>query len=180
MISSNEIFLLDSNVFIEPKNRFYPFDIFPGYWRFLLEELGGERVRSITHVYDELMGHEDDLSNWARQLGRNRFEDCAGDEEVFMRYLEISSYVRSLEGNGICGKRRSAIEDFLRDGAADPWLVAHASIYGETLVTMEASRIHKQTKVSLVDVCSHFEVKCSEIVPFLRRSKARFELKRPE
>ncbi len=176
MTSQNEVFLLDANVFIEPKNRFYPFDVFPGYWAFLLQELGGEHVKSIMHVYDELMGHEDDLSEWAKKLGRKRFEDCANDATVFTRYLEVASYVRSLEGAGRKQKRRGAIEEFLQDGVAHPWLVARASVYGETVVTMEASRLQKQTKVSLVDVCHHFDVKCSEVVPFLRRSKARFEL----
>ena len=46
-------FLLDTNVFIEPKNRFYPFDIVPGYWDLLEKELGGDSVQSIMKVYDE-------------------------------------------------------------------------------------------------------------------------------
>lgn len=40
MTNEPETLLLDSNVFIEPKNRSYPFDVFPGYWQFLQEEMG--------------------------------------------------------------------------------------------------------------------------------------------
>lgn len=29
------MFLLDANVFIEAKNRYYGFDICPGFWRWL-------------------------------------------------------------------------------------------------------------------------------------------------
>lgn len=55
MTSPSEAFLLDANVFIEPmfidpKNRWYPFDVVPGYWDFLQRELGGAHVRSVVHV----------------------------------------------------------------------------------------------------------------------------------
>lgn len=176
MTPPSEVFLLDTNVFIEPKNTWYPFDVVPGYWDFLQMELGGEHVRSIIHVYNELQGHEDDLSEWAKALGRDHFEDCAGDKEVFKRYLEVSSYVRSLEGDGPGQKRRSAVDGFLSEGVADPWLVAHASLHGETLVTHEASRFLRPSKVSIIDICDHFEVRHIEVVPFLRKANVVLEL----
>lgn len=177
MTSPSEAFLLDANVFIEPKNRWYPFDVVPGYWDFLRRELGGEHVRSVVHVYEELQGHTDDLSDWAKGIGRKAFEDCADDPEVFASYLEVSSYVRSLEGSRPGQKQRSAIDEFLREGVADPWLVARARVYGETVVTQEFSRPLKLSKVSLADVCGHFEVRHIEVVSFLRRAKAVFELR---
>lgn len=60
-------FLLDTNVFIEPKNRFYPFDIVPGYWDLLEKELGGDSVQSIMKVYDEIANGGDELSRWIKQ-----------------------------------------------------------------------------------------------------------------
>ena len=178
MTPSSEAFLLDTNVFIEPKNTWYPFDVVPGYWDFLRMELGSKRVRSIVPVYEELQGHKDELSEWAKELGRNRFEDCVENAAVLERYLAVAAYVRSLEGNDQRQKRRSAIEGFLHEGVADPWLVAHASVYGETVVTHEVSRALRPTKVSLLDVCDHFEVRHIEVVPFLRKMSASFELKR--
>lgn len=177
MTSPTEVFLLDTNVFIEPKSRWYPFDVVPGYWDFLRQELGGEHVRSIVHVYNELQGHADELSDWAKRIGRKQFEDCADDSGVFLRYLEVASYVQSLEGDKPGQKRRSAIEEFLREGVADPWLVAHASVYGETLVTQEVRHQLKLSKVSLVDICNHFEVRHIEVVSFLREAKAVFDLR---
>lgn len=177
MTLPSEVFLLDTNVFIEPKGHWYPFDVVPGYWDFLRRELGGECIRSIVHVYEELQGHADALADWVKGVGRKEFEDCAEDPEVFARYLEVASYVQSLEGSAQWQKRRSAIDEFLREGAADPWLVAHASVYGETVVTQEASHPLRLTKVSLVDVCDHFEVRHTEVVPFLRRSMAVFQLR---
>lgn len=76
----------------------------------------------------------------------------------------------------------SPSEAFLLDanvlGVADPWLVARARVYGETVVTQEVSRPSKLSKVSLADVCDHFEVNHIEVVPFLRRAKAVFELRK--
>lgn len=178
MTSPSETFLLDTNVFIQPKNTWYPFDVVPGYWDFLRKELGGECVRSITPVYEELQGHEDDLSEWAKGLGRSRFEDCLENQDVLKRYLAVATHVRSLEGGGSGQKRHSAVEEFLREGGADPWLVAHASVYGETVVTQEVSRLKRSGKVSLFDVCDHFEVRHIEVVPFLKKMGAVFELKR--
>lgn len=173
---AHETFLLDANVFIEPKNRYYPFDIFPGYWEFLSQELGGESVKSIEHVYDELLKGTDELSTWAKQLGRKSFEGCSNDSEVFSKYLEVADYVGSLEGENQGQKRKSAIDAFLREGVADPWLVAHASVYDETIVTQEVSHSLKVSKVSLVDVCDYFGVRHIEVVSFLREAKARFVL----
>ena len=115
MTSQNEVFLLDANVFIEPKNRFYPFDVFPGYWAFLLQELGGEHVKSIMHVYDELMGHEDDLSDWTKKLGRKRFEDCANDATVCS--LPRSGLLCALLG----GYRQKAEASWCHRGVSEGW-----------------------------------------------------------
>lgn len=169
-------FLLDSNVFIEPKNTYYPFDLVPGYWDFLSQEIGGPRIRSITHVYDELAGFGDDLSVWIKSIGRQRFDDCLNDGQVFSRYLEVSQYVSSLVGTGEGEKRQGAIDEFLKPGGADPWLVAHASVFGETVVTREASRLQKLTKVSLVDVCKQFSVNCVNERVLLRTCGVKFGL----
>lgn len=168
----NETFLLDTNVFIEPKNRYYPFDICPGYWQLLEGSLGGDTVESLTYVYDEIMAGEDDLTDWTkRSFKRGQFIDCATDADVFAKYLEISGYV-----NALPDKRPNAIQDFLQTDATDPWLVAQAAFHGETVVTMEHSMQESKKKVSFIDVCDYFGVKHIEIFPFLRCLKAKFVL----
>lgn len=58
-------FLLDTNVFIEAKNRYYAFDICPGFWDWMDAVCDGD-VASIVSVRDEMTGGNDELANWPR------------------------------------------------------------------------------------------------------------------
>ena len=165
-------FLLDTNVFIEPKNRFYPFDIVPGYWDLLEKELGGNSVQSIMKVYDEIANSGDELSRWIKQqVGKTKCVDCTADQTVFSKYLEVSNYVM-----GLPNKKQNAKDEFLRNSVADPWLVAYASVHSSCLVTMETSKATTQKKVSLVDVCNHFRINHIDTFQFLRQMQARLVL----
>jgi len=57
-------FLLDTNVFIEAKNRYYAFDICPGFWDWM-DSACGVKVASIVNVREELTRGDDELSAWA-------------------------------------------------------------------------------------------------------------------
>ena len=165
-------FLLDTNVFIEPKNRFYPFDIVPGYWDLLEKELGGDSVQSIMKVYDEIGNGGDELSRWIKQqAGKTKFADCTADQTVVSKYVEVFNYVM-----GLPNKKQNAKDEFLRNSVADPWLVAYASVHGSCLVTMETSKAITQKKVSLVDVCDHFGINHIDTFQFLREMQARLVL----
>lgn len=45
--------------FIEPKNRFYAFDICPGYWEFVIDDFESGNAMSVTHVHNEIRLHPD-------------------------------------------------------------------------------------------------------------------------
>lgn len=47
-------YLLDANVFIEAKRRYYAFDICPGFWDALLMQHENAKVASIDRVKKEL------------------------------------------------------------------------------------------------------------------------------
>lgn len=171
-MQAHSIFLLDTNVFIEPKNRFYPFDIVPGYWDLLEKELGANSVQSITQVYDEILSGRDDLSRWVKQyVGRVKFINCTNDTAVFNQYLKVSKFVK-----GLPDKRQNAKDDFLKNSSADPWLAAYACVHKACLVTMEATKAKSPKKVSLVDVCDKFDVRHIDAFQFLRAMQARLVL----
>ena len=46
----NEIFLLDSNIFIQPKNTFYPFDFAPGFWQQLQKHIESGEIAVLDIV----------------------------------------------------------------------------------------------------------------------------------
>ena len=58
-------YLLDANVFIEGKNRYYGFDFCPAFWDWLDAANAANRVFSIEKVADELAAIADDLLAWA-------------------------------------------------------------------------------------------------------------------
>ena len=58
-------YLLDSNVFIEGKNRYYGLDFCPAFWDWLRAENAAGHVFSIEKVGDELAAGGDELSAWA-------------------------------------------------------------------------------------------------------------------
>src|SRR5271165_4534380 len=58
-------YLLDTNVFIEAKNRHYGFDFCPAFWDWIDHAHQAGTVFSIDKVAIELDAVDDDLATWA-------------------------------------------------------------------------------------------------------------------
>ena len=160
--------ILDANAFIEPKNRFYAFDICPGFWDFVIDDFENRNAMSVVHVRNELLAGGDDLSTWVKdKIDKVHFFDCAGDTKVVDEQRRVASYVMGAY------TKRNVVNDFLSPGVADSWIASYALAYGGTVVTQEQSR-SKNRKVSLVDVCDHFGIHHVNVFEFLRSEKARF------
>ncbi|MCE2487304.1 MAG: DUF4411 family protein [Desulfurellaceae bacterium] len=70
MSEAGEKYVLDANVFIQAKRRFYDFDFCPGYRE--------GRLYNIDRVQEELKRGGDDLWDWAeQQFGANAFVDTS-------------------------------------------------------------------------------------------------------
>src|SRR6516162_5390261 len=63
-------YLLDSNVFIEAKNKYYQFSLCPGFWDWLIRENANGKIFSHDSVLSELARFGDDLSQWAGSRGQ--------------------------------------------------------------------------------------------------------------
>ena len=164
----NSAMILDANAFIEPKNRFYAFDICPGFWDFVIDDFENGNAMSVIHVRDELLAGGDDLSSWVKdKIDKVHFFDCAGDSKVVAEQYRVASYVMSAY------TKQNVINDFLAPGVADSWIVAYALSYGGNVVTQEQSRLANR-KVSLIDVCNHFGIHHINVFEFLRAEKAKF------
>ena len=57
-------FVLDSNIFIEAKQRYYAFDVCPGFWQALVWQYGQGMIVSIDRVKNELVDFDDELKTW--------------------------------------------------------------------------------------------------------------------
>jgi len=144
-------YLLDANVFIEAKNRYYGFDIVPAFWEWLDRRQASLEIASITSIYDELAQGDDDLSDWVKaRRDSGWWLDIAG-QEVQESYGEIVAWVMSHQGF-----TQAAKDEFL--AGADPWLIAKARVLGVKIVTHEQLDLNAKRKVFIPVVCNHFDV----------------------
>jgi hypothetical protein len=120
-------FWLDSSCLIESKNRYYGFDIVPGFWAFLEQKAKDGIIASCLLVYTELQELEDELSRWAREQKEKGFF-VAPDASVQAVVSDVSQYVSNRYDMHHVAK-------FL--AGADPWLIAHAKVDGGRIVTHE-------------------------------------------
>ena len=101
------MYLVDSNVLIEAKNRYYAFDNAPGFWEWLERAHRAGRVFSIEKVEEELLRGDDELAKWAqghhsffRQLDQRR-------TQYFSRLSECPRGHASGRARRTSGPRRS-------------------------------------------------------------------------
>lgn len=156
-------FLLDANVFIEARNRYYAFDICPGFWEWLADEENGGRVLTLEAVRDELMGREDDLAEWTRGRPGSFFEPP--DAAVLPPLATLATWVRTQR------YRPSAVAEFL--ASADYYLIASAMAHRHTLVTHETPS-DAVRRVKIPEPCIAHGVEVINPFVMLRRLGVRF------
>jgi len=144
-------YLLDANVFIEAKNRYYGFDIVPAFWEWLDQKQENGEIASISAVYNELVQGNDALSVWVKaRKGSGWWLDVA-DKDVQDKYGEIANWVMAS-----MHFTQAAKDEFLT--GADPWLIAKAIVLGVEVVTHESFDEKRKNKVTIPVVCKYFDV----------------------
>lgn len=160
MSGSTENYVLDANVFIQAKRRFYPFDVVPGYWEALRWHRAAGRVCSIDRVGNELERGGDALWAWARDtFGQTGFAESAG---CAAEYGQMAAWVQAQAQFTSAAK-----SEFL--SVADGWLAAYAKEQDRVLVTLEEHKPDAKAKVPLVNVCMAFGVETITPFEMLRR-----------
>lgn len=160
-------YLLDSNTFIEAKNRYYRMKICPGYWLWIRRKYDAEIVASIKLVGTELRDGTDELSAWAKKYPELFVP--VDDISTQKNYASVAAYAKSLPG-----MKAGALEDFL--AKADPWLIAKAMTLQATVVTHETFDLNIKRKITIPNVCNHFGVQWMDTFDMLDQLKARFGL----
>lgn len=160
-------FLLDSNIFIEAKNRYYGFDICPGFWDWM-DGVCGDHVGSIVTVRDELIAGNDDLAGWATARQHATWFLPVDDVATQANFAQVANHVASQQYT------ESAVAHFL--SKADPWLIAKAITVGATLITHELPEPGAKKRVPIPNVCAAFNVRCVNTFDALRHFAAQFRL----
>lgn len=159
--------LVDANVLIEAKNRYYAFDIAPGFWAWLEASHHSGILISIDAVREELLTGGDDLADWARSH-RDFFLP------VDQRTVEIFAPLTAWAARQ--GYTAAAQNAFSGD-QADYLLVAHAAGHGGIVVTHEQPRPDSRRRVKIPDACAAMGVDCVDVFSVLRRTGAALHLR---
>jgi Domain of unknown function (DUF4411) len=160
------LYLVDANVLIEAKNRYYAFDIAPGFWAWLDYAHTQELACSIDAVRDELLDGSDELSEWTK---RNKGFLRSIDEGTTHHFPILATWANSRDF------KPSAIAEFTGNNA-DYLLVAYAREHQHVVVTHERSRPNARGRVLIPDACIAMGVTTSDTFQMLRQTGARLDL----
>jgi hypothetical protein len=160
-------YLLDTNVFVAAKQRYYGFRLCPGFWEWVVKANGHGTVLSHKQVLDELTALADDLASWASKQGNKLFLPM--DTPTVTAMKTVTSWV--MKGQF----RDFAKEDFLR--GADPFLIAYAMAHNHTIVTEEVFVQHTVRRVRIPEVCIDLGVPYLTTFEMLSREGVQFVLK---
>lgn len=152
------MFLIDTNVFIEAKNRYYGFDISPGFWDWLEQAHRRKLVCSIDAVYNELTAGGDDLSVWAQN---HRYFFHSIDGHTVSHFTRLTGWANSQSFT------QAALQRFTGTDA-DYLLVAYAAAHDLTVVTHEHSNPMSRKRVLIPDACEAMGVKVCTTFEMLR------------
>ncbi len=150
---------LDTNTYIEAKNRYYSFDLAPGFWQWLDVSADTGLIRSPDAVRRELLKGKDDLAAWVKSRKPSGLF-IRPDTRTQEAYRAVAEHVYNTYD-------QPNSQAFL--SGADPWLVAHALSSSGIIVTHEnlVGPTSRQTKIP--NVCSHFNVQWTNIFEVARK-----------
>ena len=145
------IYLLDANTFIEGCRTYYPFDVAPGFWRFLTASNQSGLLASVQAVHDELL-FPPALKAWAHSGGPGFWiPDTVAS-------LTVAGEMVGWAGAAARPYNDAAVAE-LAD-SADLRLAATAAVLGGVVVTREVAAPDGRRRVKLPDVCAAFGVRC--------------------
>ncbi|HST46292.1 DUF4411 family protein [Jatrophihabitans sp.] len=158
------MYLLDANVLIDAKNRYFAFDIVPAFWDWLAAQHSAGKVFIVQAVHDEIVSGGDELANWVKaQPASFSLAPTAADA------ASLTSVSAWANGSGF---KAAAVSDFLQ--AADYFIVAQALTLGFAVVTLEKPDPLSKKRIKIPDACAAVGV--TWITPFemLRAEGAKF------
>ena len=169
-MNTEPMFLMDADVFITAKNRYYAFDICPGFWSSIIHYHRQKRIYSIDRVRNELLiGRKtEDLVQWVTNTLPADFFLSVDDDNVASAYTEIMLWAQRHPRYFDYAKAKFAT-------GADGWLVAYAKVHNLIVVTNEESAPDSKREIKLPDVCDQFKVTYKDIFFALRELSIRFE-----
>jgi Domain of unknown function (DUF4411) len=168
--SPSVVYVLDSNVLIEAKKRYYNFDVCPGFWEALVWQHQQGAIVSVDRVKAEVDLGKDDLTDWCSLVMP---ADCFKGTDapgVTDAYRDALNWVMAQPLF-----KPEAKAEFANEKVADAWVIAYAKAFGATVVTEEKLNLEKKKKVLIPNVCVGLGVPYVDTFEMLRALSTRFE-----
>jgi hypothetical protein len=166
-MTDSSVYVVDANVLIEAKNRYYSFAICPGFWDAVMWHGETGAVRSVDVVRKELLAGNDQLADWVKSTAPSDAFKSTNDPDVVDWYRRIMSWAQDEPQFAAEAK-----DEFAQ--AADPWLIAYAGAKGLTLVTHESLAPNARKKVKIPNACLQFGVTWVNTFEILEELGVRF------
>jgi len=161
-MAGGQMYVLDTNVFVEASRRYYAFDIVPGFWQSLIELARTGQILSIDRVKSEIDRGDDELKTWANSSFHPWFAST-DDVEVTDAYRSVIEWANKQEQ--FSGPAKA---DIARGDNADAWLVAYALSKDCVVVTHEQYDRYIKARIPIPNVCQAFSVQWLDIFQMLR------------
>ncbi|MBS0556675.1 MAG: DUF4411 family protein [Proteobacteria bacterium] len=171
-MSTEPIYIVDADVLLTAKNRYYAFDLCPGFWASIIHEHKSGRLRSIDSVRRELLNGrpDEDLVLWVKNKLPSGFFLDTSEPDVANAFGEVMLWATRSSQYYDSAKAAFATK-------ADGWLVAYAMVHGVKVATNELSNPDSRREVKLGDACLKFGVKYEDTFEMLRALKLRYEFR---
>lgn len=158
------MYVLDTNVFLQPHNeRYYSMDWHGAYWEYLDRLLVDGTAISAARAFEELHTGEP-VGDWAQS--RKGYFVPASTESVNAVSRITSDVLRERPADS------PYTMPFL--SKADPWIIAEAEVRGWTVVTFERPKPNATLDLKIPDVCNWRNVRCVSLWVMLEETGVRF------
>lgn len=155
------LYLLDANVLITAQNQYYPIDMVPEFWDWIMHMADSNRIKMPIETFEEVKdGHEGDLFGWI---------NAAGLEERLVLAEEIQAeIVQQVLHQGYAP---DLSDTEIEQVGQDPFLIAYARVQPakRCIVSTEASKPSRvRANRHVPDVCAAVGVQCCHPFAMLR------------
>lgn len=160
-----QMYLVDSNFFIQAHRAVYPLDIATGFWNKVKILAVSGTIFSIDKVKNELYNKNDELEIWCKENLPNRFFKDSSD--MIKEYAQITTWAISKVDHYL----PNALSEFLDADEADAFLVAYALSDKDniTIVTQEVSQPNGKRRIKIPEPCNAFKIKYINTIEMFRQ-----------
>ncbi|KKB60964.1 DNA-binding protein [Robbsia andropogonis] len=161
--TTQRLYLLDANVLIDAHNLYYPLDMVPEFWEWLLHMASMKRVAMPLETYEEVRG--------GNNAKKDLFNEWVSDEKV-KNQLVLQEEFQSIALHKVMNAYAPDLTDSeVEQVGRDPFLIAYALTAPNyrVVVSNEVSKPSKtRANRKVPDVCRDVGVACCAAFSMLR------------